>query len=417
MALKQIRDSLPWLVPSAAIVLAASGALPSLNLFGSDEPQPQAVQAPVAVPVAPVSAPANALAPAYNAQVQPAPATPPALVAQDNVVARQANPATSLTPSDPLIQPVAPVQTQTALIERVPTPVQPQVLQDTQADRERRASLKPDASFAPSFAAPAVSNQCVDDLRNLAAQARVYFPSGGFAADAGGIEQGRLIGLIAQTCPGVQIVVEGHSDPSGDPAANLRLSKQRASAVIQRIAAAGIDTSNFIAQGFGDQQPSGIVGTQPSWYYDRRVQFSVVAKDQALPAARPTTLATAQPWAGAACVKELERAVGQTALFYSPGSVSLQQSDLEAAMRLAEMAIQCPHARLRVIGHHSADPLARENVQTGILRAKALMAMMVGRGAQPEEIIIAAPSIARGGAADNGMPGSRVNFDIILEDG
>ena len=56
--------------------------------------------------------------------------------------------------------------------------------------------------------------------------------------------QARLIGVIAQNCPGVTIQIEGHSDPSGDPQVNLRLSQKRADSVLSRIAAAGIDTSN-----------------------------------------------------------------------------------------------------------------------------------------------------------------------------
>ena len=68
-------------------------------------------------------------------------------------------------------------------------------------------------------------------------------------ADPSGIEQARLLGSLAQECKGVQIIVEGHSDPSGNADVNRRLSKKRAEQVIQRLGAAGFDTSNFVAQG------------------------------------------------------------------------------------------------------------------------------------------------------------------------
>ncbi|WP_052249859.1 OmpA family protein [Tateyamaria sp. ANG-S1] len=390
MALKYLRDSLPWLVPSAAIVFAASGFL---ELGGKEETaktQPVVATAPQPAPVAPQAAPAqvaNAVAPV-----------------DQEVVARQISPETSLT----AVAPVAPQAQPVAAAAPVQKPV------ETLAP-QRTASLAT-APVAPFFDTntfgAGAQQQCIDDLRTMADQARVYFPSGGLTADSSGIEQGRLLGLIAQNCQGVQIRVEGHSDPSGDPAANLRLSKARAEEVIKRIGASGIDTSMFFAQGMGDRQPSGIVGPEPASYYDRRVEFSLVEEVTRVAVRVPA--AAPKPWANATCVTALQRAVDSTTLFYAPRSVSLGSGDIDTAMTLATMAMECPHARLRVIGHHAGDVGSGEGVSTGLLRAKALMAMLVGRGVNAEEIIIAAPSRPLNEA---GLPGSRVRFDVILEEG
>ena len=391
MALTYLRDSLPWLVPSAAIVFAASGFL-DLGNGKSDAEVPQEAAVPVAV-------------------VSPQPgATPsasgPVIIAEEEVVARQVAPETALTSVvAPVAQPiaVAPVAAPAPKPVAAPSPTRTAALGTTQA-------------AVPVFNSNTVTvdaqQQCIEDLRTVASQARVYFPSGGLTADQGGIEQGRLIGLIVQGCPGVQIRVEGHSDPSGDPDANLRLSEARAQEVIKRIGASGIDTSMFFAKGFGDRQPSGLAGPEPSSYYDRRVQFTVVDTSVTRVAARAPVVAS--PWANASCVTELARAVADTTLFYAPRSVSLGSGDLDTAMTLATMAMDCPHARLRVIGHHAGDVQAGEGVSTGLLRAKALMAMLVGRGVNAEEIIIAAPSRP---FSDAGLPGSRVRFDVILEEG
>ncbi|WP_299294477.1 OmpA family protein [uncultured Tateyamaria sp.] len=401
MILKYVRDSLPWLVPSAAIAFAASGFLDR----GNDTQV--AETAPVPVYVAPAVQPAAVAAPASAPQAvstQIAAAAP--LVAQEEVVARQATGTDALGGLQPAVEPL----TQPLAAAPAPAPAVPE-----QTTEERLAALtttQPSTQFfTAGGAALQAKEQCMDDLRNLAGQARVYFPSGGLTADEGGIEQGRLLGLVAQSCPGVQIRVEGHSDPSGDPAANLRLSEARAQQVIQRIGAGGIDTSMFFAQGMGDQRPSGIVGPKPSSFYDRRVEFSIVEEVTRVAVRTPVA---PKPWANASCVVELERAVQGTALFYAPRSVSLHADDLETALSLANLAMACPHARLRVVGHHSSDIQAREGFHTGLLRAKAVMAMLVGRGVAPEQIIIAAPSRALSGA---GLPGSRVNFDVILEEG
>ncbi|MEO0767004.1 MAG: OmpA family protein [Pseudomonadota bacterium] len=393
MSFKGIKDSLPWLVPSVVIAAVGTGYLKTVN------------DAPTVV--APASQAGQATA--SEAQIERLQAALDAVLlanAKEEVVARQATSADALVE---LPQPAPRAEPEVAVVEPVATPPAPEPVDDRVA-----ALTTPHAAaklFTSGQAAAEDAARCMEDLRNLTAQAVVYFPSGGVTADAGGVEQGRLIGLVAQSCDGVRIKVEGHSDASGDPAANLRLSEQRAQQVITRIAASGIDTSMFFAEGAGDRRPSGIVGPQSRAYYDRRVEFSVVEENATRVAARAP--GAVKPWANATCVTALERAASGTSLFYAPRSVSLPSQDLDTALELASLATECPHARLRVVGHYSGDIQAREDTRTGLLRAKALMAMLVGRGIPSEQIIIAAHSRP---LDESGLPGSRVNFDVILEE-
>lgn len=393
MAFKYVKDSLPWLVPSAAIAFAAV-----VFMQGQSETGPQQAQSTT-------SQLANGTAIPALPEQQLAP-----VLDEEEVVARNSASDTTLgtiSGTGALSQTAAVVPQPAPVAAPAPAP-----------EPQRTAALTTAPAAAPLFNNSAfkanTNSQCVDDLRAMAAESRVYFPSGGLTADSGGIEQGKLLGLIAQECPGVQIRVDGHSDPSGDPAANLRLSERRAQEVIKRIGASGIDTSVFFARGVGDRQPSGLVGPQPSSYYDRRVEFSIVEETQRVAFRTPVST---NPWANATCVTDLQRAVDSTVLFYSPRSVSLRPDDLETAMVLAQMAVACPHARLRVIGQHAGGVQTGEDVSTGRLRAKALMAMLVGRGIESEQIIIAAPSRPKGVADEAGLPGSRVDFDVILEEG
>jgi len=392
MSFKGFRDSLPWLVPSVVIAVVGTGYLKTIN-----DAQP------VAVPE-----PQSASAAASEAQIERLQAALDAVLlanAKEEIVARQATSADALVE---LPKPEPRAEPEVAEVKPVAPPKPPEPVDD------RVAALTTPHSAAKLFtsgqAAAEDAARCMEDLRNLTSQAVVYFPSGGVTADEGGVEQGRLIGLVAQSCEGVRIKVEGHSDSSGDPAANLRLSEQRAQQVIQRIAASGIDTSMFFAEGAGDRRPSGVVGPQSRAFYARRVEFEVVENVTRVAARAP---GAAKPWANATCVTALERAASGTLLFYAPRSVSLQSQDLDTALELASLATECPHARLRVVGHYSADVQAREDMRTGLLRAKALMAMLVGRGIPSEQIIIAAHSRPLN---ESGLPGSRVNFDVILEE-
>lgn len=256
------------------------------------------------------------------------------------------------------------------------------------------------------------ATQCLEDLRNLASHARVHFPSGGVAASAQGIEQARLLGVLAAQCPGVMIRVEGHSDPSGDPAANMRLSERRAQAVLTRLAASGADMALFTAVGMGDTVPSNETGPQDEAFYDRRVEFSVI--EIAGGAAVQTQFGFgAAGGTSSVCAQQLETAVQTATISYDPHGVLPDPEQLSVAAHLAEIATGCPQARLRLIGHHSSDASVRENSGTGRLRAVVLMSELVDAGFPANQLILAAPSDARPVA---GRADSRVDFDIIHED-
>ena len=283
-----------------------------------------------------------------------------------------------------------------------------------QPARAADASPAPVSTSLFNASPAAISNtaQCIEDLRVLSAEARVYFPSGGTTGAEEGIAQARLLGLVAQDCPGVVIQVEGHSDPSGDPAINMQLSEQRAQAVIDRVAAQGIDTSVFRAVGFGDRQPAAIRGDQPDAFYDRRVEFSVIETSAPTPVSTSPGLAPRTP---PVCVTRLEESVGQTRIFYSPRSIAASQSELSNAIQLAAAAAACPEAKLRVVGQFSDEPGSGETPATARMRAIAMMSMLVAAGFEAEDIIIAAPSRPTAIPGAPGIRKTRVDFDIIAE--
>ena len=388
MIVRLMKENMPWVVPSVAIVLAATGFFDR----GDSTQEPQTAQ---------TAAPEQNMRPATTATSRD--------FASVNEVSRSGNIATSLNalsstgglnnpgtvPAQPL--PVAAVAPDSGAL---------------QAPSEPSLSDDPAGFFAAAQAKLAAKSSCTEDLRNLTAEARVYFPSGGLTGEERGMGQARLIGLVAQNCPGVRIRVEGHSDPSGDPAINLRLSQQRAEAIIARIAAAGIDTGSFFAQGYGEAEPSAVRGPKPSAHYDRRVEFEVIeiGKNPAV------SVSSDQQWSLAPCAAELQDAVQKTKVFYPLRSITSSASDMAAVLDLATKAAACPQARLRVVGQHSDQPGSGETAATGRLRAAAMMSALIGEGIEAGEIIIGAPSWSQAVPGRPGLSNSRVDFDVILED-
>lgn len=393
MSLQILKKHLPWIAPTAAIVLAATGALnfgakgpdraDRLSGFDTVEVSRNITQNPV--DLGEQTAGLLSDLPQTEDVIEAAVVQAPQIPEVDITAAAPA----VVAPSEPEVQP-QPVSIQ-------PTP-------------ETALTENPSAFFAAAQANLAQDQSCVEDLRILADQARVYFPSGGLTTEEAGMAQARLLGLVAQDCPSVEIIVEGHSDPSGDPAANLRLSQQRADEVLKRIAASGIDTTRFQSVGLGSAEPSGLTGSRPAAYYDRRVEFEIRDVAQTADVIRIDT-----PVVRSECVLQLEAAVAQTKLFYSPRSITAPSDGLPAVLRLAAQASACPGVRLRVVGQFSDEPGSGETPATARLRAVALMSSLVGAGFDPAQIIIAAHSSPQILAGQPGLSERRVDFDVILE--
>lgn len=392
-----LRTNLPWIAPTAAIVLLATGAFDRVGDMIFNTKTAEQVRESAGSDAASTQLRVQEL----NQSVVSALAT-----ATGETVIQEGAATGQVAPAEDVV-----TRTTADLLETAP-----QIRPEPRPLPEPVAAVDT-AAAADFFAAAqqnlALDNSCREDLSELAARARVYFPTGGLVVEDAGLSAARLIGMVAQECSGVTVQVEGHSDPSGDPKVNQRLSKQRAQAVISRLGASGLDVSNFVAVGFGDTRPSNATGPKPQAFYDRRVEFSIVANaQQARPAAQ-----TAKVWGKPAsdCVRSLETAAAQARQFYAPRAITAPADGMTAVYDLVAEAAKCEGAWLRIVGHHSDAPGSRESIQTGRLRALAMFSALATAGYNKDRILIGAPSYSAEILDQPGMPKGRIEFQIITD--
>jgi len=72
------------------------------------------------------------------------------------------------------------------------------------------------------------------------------------------------------------VLVEGHTDNTGNASKNLMLSQQRADAVKQYLATMGLPPAQLTAQGFGDARPAADNGTAEGRQRNRRIAFRIL---------------------------------------------------------------------------------------------------------------------------------------------
>jgi len=78
---------------------------------------------------------------------------------------------------------------------------------------------------------------------------------------------------LASGHPELKLVIEGHTDNAGNPAANRKLSEARAEAVKSWLVAKGVKVAQLSTAGLGDTQPVGDNATDKGRAANRRVEL------------------------------------------------------------------------------------------------------------------------------------------------
>jgi len=89
------------------------------------------------------------------------------------------------------------------------------------------------------------------------------------------VELDKLLQLMQEN-PSIKILVSGYTDNVGAPADNLKLSNNRAKAVVDYLVSKGIDAKRLSWKGFGETQPIGDNKTEKGRAQNRRTAFSIV---------------------------------------------------------------------------------------------------------------------------------------------
>ena len=73
-----------------------------------------------------------------------------------------------------------------------------------------------------------------------------------------------------------KVLVEGHTSSDGDAAVNMKLSDERAKAVLKGLVDRGVDAKRLTAKGFGITKPIGDNSDPAGRVKNRRVEFTIM---------------------------------------------------------------------------------------------------------------------------------------------
>jgi len=107
---------------------------------------------------------------------------------------------------------------------------------------------------------------------------RLVFDEGSATMRPESQDQLRNMAAIMKAYPNVHMKVGGFTDNTGDPQYNMRLSRDRAAAVVASLVALGVPPDRLEAQGFGEQFPVADNSTEEGRMKNRRVSMQVTQK-------------------------------------------------------------------------------------------------------------------------------------------
>jgi OOP family OmpA-OmpF porin len=182
------------------------------------------------------------------------------LPGQDAPVPTLETPAPPETPAPTLEIPALPTPElpapETAPPEAAAQPTEPQ---EPEAANRSQAALK-----------------CQTLLNAHMANQSIEFDSGRTAIKASSFALLDQIAATALTCPGLQLIVSGHTDNTGNRRTNRALSEARARAVVAYLRNKGVANGRMTARGYGDTRPAAPNDTEDGKARNRRIQITVI---------------------------------------------------------------------------------------------------------------------------------------------
>lgn len=159
-----------------------------------------------------------------------------------------------------------------------------QALASAENERQRQASLVKRITAVKVASVrnlSLASSQISDTVKQLidSFSANIYFKLGSDALESQYDPYLQKIQKILKRLPTLNIGLTGYADRIGNREENLRLSKDRANAVAEKLIAMGVDASRIKTQGLGEAQMTTSSGDSSAYAFDRRVQLRFFRND------------------------------------------------------------------------------------------------------------------------------------------
>lgn len=117
--------------------------------------------------------------------------------------------------------------------------------------------------------------ECVGRFEILSETGNIYFGSGSANLGSDSVFVLNTIVDVIRRCPGLRILISGHTDDVGSNEMNMGLSERRAQAVVNYLVGEGIEVGRLFATGYGESRPMVENNSAFNRSRNRRIEFAL----------------------------------------------------------------------------------------------------------------------------------------------
>jgi OOP family OmpA-OmpF porin len=277
------------------------------------------------------------------------------------------------------------------------------------------AEPPPDDPSARAEAQAYPGEACAAEIDAILAERAIEFAAGSatLAEESGPVLE--EIGSALRGCPGTAFEIGGHTDSEGSESGNLRLSQERADAVLAALRAQGLTLPGAVAKGYGEADPVADNATAEGRGQNRRIAFTPLPATEG-PAAEGDAPAPAAP-----CVQAASGIVARSSIQFAPGSSELAPESAAVIDDIAAALGGCPDVALEIGGHTDSEGSESGNERLSQRRAEAVLAALRQRGlALPEATARGygeSQPVADNGTAEGRAENRRIAFSPLVAEG
>lgn len=123
--------------------------------------------------------------------------------------------------------------------------------------------------------------ECLAKITAVTDAAKITFDPGSATISREGEPVVEAIAEILRSCPDLRLRIAGYTDSQGREESNLRLSQERAEAVLAALRAERVPVAGFEAYGYGEASPIASNETEAGRERNRRIEFTLVGTEAA----------------------------------------------------------------------------------------------------------------------------------------